>query len=100
MDCDKGALLVPASQGQCSDPGGGKHPPPMVPPVKDYGAVECPEWDTHTHSTVQPRLGAEEAGVSGGGGEGGNCQGLQRLWAPPGDGDLLQIPETGDIVIR
>ena len=100
MDCDKGVLLAPARQGQCSDPGGGKHPPPMVPPLKDYGAVEFPEWCAHTHSTVQPSLRAEDTAVSAGGGEVGNCQGLQRLWAPPGDGDLLQIPETRDIVIR
>ena len=40
--------------------------------------------------------GAEETAVSGGGGEGGHRQGLQRLGGPPGDGDLLQIPEMGD----
>ena len=35
--------------------------------------------------------------ISGGGGEGGHRQGFQRLWTPPGYGDLLQIPGTGDI---
>ena len=35
--------------------------------------------------------------VSGGGEDVGYLLGFQRLWAPPGDGDLLQIPGTGDI---
>ena len=54
--------------------------------------MEGPEWDTQVHGTVHPGSGAEETAISGGGGEGGHCQGFQRLWAPPGDGDLLQIP--------
>ena len=41
--------------------------------------------------------GEEEMEISGGGGEGGHRQGFQRLWAPTGDGDLLQIPKAGDI---
>ena len=32
-----------------------------------------------------------------GGEEGGNRQGSQCLWVPPGDGELLPIPGTGDI---
>ena len=35
--------------------------------------------------------------ISSGEGEGGHRQGFQRIWAPPGDGELLQIPGTGDI---
>ena len=41
--------------------------------------------------------GAEETEISGRGGEGGHRQGFQRLWDPPGDGDLLQIPGAGDL---
>ena len=41
--------------------------------------------------------GAEETEISGGGGEGGHRQGFQDLWAPPVDGDLLQITGTGDL---
>ena len=41
--------------------------------------------------------GAEEKVISGGGGEEGHRQGFHSLWAPPGDGDLLQIPRAGDI---
>ena len=28
---------------------------------------------------------------------GGHLQGIQCLWAPPGDGDLLPIPWEGDL---
>ena len=35
--------------------------------------------------------------IRDGGGERGHRQGYQRLWAPPGDGDLFQRPGVGDI---
>ena len=35
--------------------------------------------------------------IGGGGGEGGYLQGIQRLWTPPGDGDLLPIHRAGDL---
>ena len=35
--------------------------------------------------------------ISGGGVEGGHRQGFQRLWAPPGDDDILQINGMGDL---
>ena len=56
------------------------------------------EWHTQTHGTVQPGIGAEETEISGIEGEVGHCQGFQRLWAPPGDGDLLQIPGGGGVL--
>ena len=59
--------------------------------------MEVPEWDAQAHSTVHLRSLAEETAISGGGEEGGHCQNIQRLWTPPGDGDLLQIPGAGDI---
>ena len=31
------------------------------------------------------------------GGAGGNIHVIQRLWAPPGDGELLPIPGEGDL---
>ena len=43
---------------------------------------------------MHSRSEAEETAFSGVGGEGGHCQGFQRLWEPPGDGDLLQIPRA------
>ena len=70
----------------------------MVPHVWHAGAVEGPECDAQTHSTVQPGSGTEMTEISGRGGEGGHHQGFQILWASPGDGDLLQIPGTGNLV--
>ena len=46
---------------------------------------------------MQPGRGAEETAIIGGGGEGFHQQGFQRLWAPPGDGDILQIPGLCDL---
>ena len=40
---------------------------------------------------------SEATAISSGGGEGGHRQGFQRLWAPPGDGEILRIPGTGDL---
>ena len=57
-------------------------------------------WHTgaaQAHGTVHPGSGAEETEISGGGGEGVHRQVFQRLWVPPGYGDLLQIPGAGDI---
>ena len=59
--------------------------------------MEGPEWDAQTHSAVQLGRGAEEMSISGGRGEGGHRQCFQRLWEPPGDSDLLQIPGMGDL---
>ena len=66
-------------------------------PVLHAAAVEGPEWDAQMHITVQSGRGTEMTVISVGGGEGVHCQGFQRLWAPPGEGDLLQIPGTGDL---
>ena len=59
--------------------------------------MEVPELYAQAHGTVQSGRGAEETAISGRGGEGGNRQGFKLLWAPPGDGDLHQIPGAGDI---
>ena len=59
--------------------------------------MEGPEWDAHAHSTMHSGSGAEETAISGRVGEGGHRQGFQRLWAPPVDGDILQIPGAGDL---
>ena len=49
------------------------------------------------YGTMSLGRGAEETVISSGGGEGGHPQGFQSLWAPPGDGDLLQIPRAGNL---
>ena len=59
--------------------------------------MEGHEWDVPTHSTVKMGSGAEATAIGSRGGEVGHRQSFQRLLAPPGDGDLLQIPGTGDL---
>ena len=59
--------------------------------------MEGPEWDTQVHGTVHLESGAEETAIISGGGEGGNHQGFQSLWEPPGYGNLLQVPGAGDL---
>ena len=41
--------------------------------------------------------GAEEMLICGKGREFTHLQGIQHLWAPPGDSDFLPIPWVGDI---
>ena len=59
--------------------------------------MEGPKWDALAHITVQTGSKAEAKTIISRGGEGGHLQGFQCLWAPPGDGELLQIPGTGDL---
>ena len=61
------------------------------------GDVEDPKWDAQTHSAVQTGIVEEATACSSRGGETGNYQVFQCLWAPPGDDDLLLIPGTGDL---
>ena len=49
------------------------------------------------HSAVKEGGGSEVTALGGGGGAGGHLQGIQCLWDPPGDGDLLPMPGQGDI---
>ena len=50
--------------------------------------------------TAQCARGAERKRrkLAGGGGEVDHRHGFHRLWSPPGDGDLLQIPGGVDLV--
>ena len=59
--------------------------------------MEGPGWDAQAHGTMHSGRGAKDTANSDGGGEGGQFQGFHRVWAPPGDGDLLQLPKVGDL---
>ena len=59
--------------------------------------MEGPGWYAQAHRTVNSGSGVEEMDISGGGGVGGHHQVFHHLWAPPGDGDLLQIPRAGHL---
>ena len=81
-----------ACLGYRGDSGGGQPPPPTLPPVQHAGAMAVAKRDAPPHSAVQEGGGAEAAALGSGGGEG-----IQRLWSPPGYGDLLMIPGEGDL---
>ena len=68
--------------------------------VSHAGSVEATEWDELVHSALQDGSVEEATALDGGGGDGGHLQVTQSLWAPPGDGDLLLIPGTGDLGVR
>ena len=74
----------------------GNPPPPMVPSVRHAGAMEGSEWDTSVHHLMKEGGGAKETAPDSGGGEGGHLQDLQRVWMPPGYGDLIKILGAGD----
>ena len=59
--------------------------------------MEVPEQDAPLHSAVQEGRGEEVTEIVIRGGAGGPLQVIQRLWAPPGDGYILLIPEAGDL---
>ena len=59
--------------------------------------MEVTEWYAPAHSAVKKGSVEEVMSLGGGVREGGHRQGIQRLWAPPGDGDLHPIPGTGVI---
>ena len=68
-----------------------------MPSVQHAGAVVVPDRIAPSHSAVQEGGGAEAMEFGGIVGEGSNFKGIQRLWAPPLDGYLLQIPGESDI---
>ena len=59
--------------------------------------MERPAWNAQANVTMHSGRIAEDTVIIGRGGERVHIQGLQRLWAPPGDGDLVLIPRAGDI---
>ena len=71
--------------------------PPTVPYVQHTGAVVLPKRTAQAHITVQEGGRAEEMAFVDGGGKGGNLKGVQRLWAHPQDGPIIQL--LGESVI-
>ena len=60
-------------------------------------SMEVTEKYALSHRAVQEVSGEEVMNLCGGGGAGSHLQGIQRLWAPLGDGDLLPIPGESDL---
>ena len=59
--------------------------------------MEVTERDASAHNAVKEGSGEEVMAIGGRGGVGSHLQGIQRIWAPPGDGDLLLIPREVDL---
>ena len=72
-------------------------PPNTVPPVQYSGAMMVLEWIPQDNSAVQERVREKTMAIGGGGGKGGDLNGVQRLQDLPQDGPVLQI--TGQIGI-
>ena len=66
-DGDAGTFHAPACTGYRGNFGGGKHPPPTVPPMQHAGPLAYTERKAPCHRTVLQGIGAGEAAVSRGG---------------------------------
>ena len=64
-DSDAGTFYAPTCTGHRGHFGGGKHPPPMVPPMRYAGPLAYTEQNAPCHHTVRQGSGEEEAAVSG-----------------------------------
>ena len=69
-DGDAGIFYAPACPGHRGHFGGGKPPPPTVPPMRHAGLLRYTECTAPCHRTVRQGYGSKDAAVSGGGSEG------------------------------
>ena len=97
MDGYADELLALARPGHHGGNGGGEPHPSTVTSVQHAGAVAVPEQAAPAHIKVQEGGGEELTALDSGGGKGGHIKGVQRLWTPPSDGNLLQIPGESDL---
>ena len=65
-DGDASTFCAPACPGHLGSFGGGKHPPPMVTPMRHAGPLVYTKRKSPCHRTVCQGGGAEEVAVSGG----------------------------------
>ena len=92
MDGHAGALLASACMGHHGNTGGGQPNPTTIPPLIHHGSVAVPQWIKQVYSAVQEGDREEVMAFRGGGGKGGYFKDVQRLWAHPRDGLVLQVP--------
>ena len=78
-DGDAGTFHALECPGHRGNFGGGKHPPPTVPPMQHSGPLAYTEHKSPCHCTVRQGSGVEDAAVSGGGIEGEHREGLLGL---------------------
>ena len=65
--------------------------------VRHIGAVAVPQQTAQAHIALQGGGGAEVMAFCGGGGKGGDLEGVHRLWSHPQYGPVLRVP--GESVI-
>ena len=75
-EADAGTFSTPACTGHRGHFGGGKPPPPTVPPMRHAGPLAYTERKAPCHRTVRQGSRAKEAAVSGGGFEGEHGEGI------------------------
>ena len=75
-DGDADALFQPACPRYRDHFGGGKPPPPTVPPMQHSGPMEGTKRQAPCHCTVRKGRGTKEAWYGGGGVEGKHGEGL------------------------
>ena len=56
-DGNAGTFYAPACPGHCGHFGGGKHPPPTVPPMRHTGPLAYTERKLYCHLTMRQRSG-------------------------------------------
>ena len=79
-DGDAGQMFSMACSGHRDYIGGGKAPPPTVPPVQHVGALESVEKEASCRSPVR-QGGGEEAPTDGGTGDVREClEGISGIW--------------------
>ena len=75
-DGDADALFQLTFPGYCNHFGGGKPPPPTVPPIQNASPIEGTKRQGPRHRTVRKGSGTKEVSEGGGGVEGEHGEGL------------------------
>ena len=79
-DVDVGKKILMACPGYCGGLGGGKPPPPTVPPMRHAGALTCSEWEAPCHRPVRQGVGKDTNAADRGGNTGELGEGLSVIW--------------------
>ena len=95
-DGNAGPFFAPSCPGHRGHFGGGKPPPPTVPPMRYASPLESVERKAPCHRTVCQGVGAEEKAVIRGGIEVELGEGLSGLWRTIRKCESVQVSGKGD----
>ena len=90
-DRDAGTFSSQAFPVYCGHFGGGKPPPPTVPPMRNAGTLMCSEREAPLHLPVRQGGGVEEKASGGGGTAGDIGEGISGLWLSFRECDGIQV---------